>query len=190
MGRWQPDARERLEQAALDLFVEQGFAETTVPQITARAGLTTRTFYRHFADKREVLFGDEEIPVAAARMITEAPTDLPPMTLLTGALEAFAHTRFEHRRADLRRRRDIIRSDEGLTERELRKRAMLSEAARAALSERGLDPTVAALLAEMCVAVMYVSVQAWLDGDDDRPLVEILRSALTALRREFVSAPC
>jgi len=68
MSRWQPDARGRLERAAVELFTEQGFAATTVPQIAARAGLTTRTFFRHFADKREVLFaGDEELPALVAR---------------------------------------------------------------------------------------------------------------------------
>jgi AcrR family transcriptional regulator len=68
VSRWQPDARQRLERAAIDLFAEQGFAATTVPQITARAGLTTRTFFRHFADKREVLFGGAEIPALATRL--------------------------------------------------------------------------------------------------------------------------
>ena len=60
MGRWEPDARDRLERAALELFVEHGFDPVTVPEITARAGLTTRTFFRHFADKREVLFADAD----------------------------------------------------------------------------------------------------------------------------------
>ena len=64
VSRWRPDARERLEHAALELFAEQGFAATTVPEITARAGLTTRTFFRYFADKREVLFGGAEIPAS------------------------------------------------------------------------------------------------------------------------------
>lgn len=58
MSRWEPDAYGRLERAALDLFAEHGFDQVTVPEITARAGLTTRTFLRHSADKREVLFAD------------------------------------------------------------------------------------------------------------------------------------
>jgi len=80
MGRWQPGARERLERAALELFLEQGFAETTVLRITARAGLTTRTFFRHFVDKREVLFaGEEEMPALVERLMAEAPATLGPM---------------------------------------------------------------------------------------------------------------
>src|SRR5580692_53830 len=109
MSRWQPDARERLERAALQLFTEQGFAATTVPQITSRAGLTTRTFFRHFADKREVLFGGAETPGYAARMMADAPASADPMTLLADGLQTFADTRFEGRRDEFRLRRDIIR---------------------------------------------------------------------------------
>lgn len=96
MSRWEPKARERLEQAALELFVEVGFAEATVPQITARAGLTTRTFFRHFADKREVLFAAEgELPALVARLMSEAPPDLPPLALIERGLQTVAVTRFE-----------------------------------------------------------------------------------------------
>src|ERR1700761_1625975 len=148
MSRWRPDARERLEQAAVELFTEQGFAATTVPEITARAGLTTRTFFRHFADKREVIFADSEVPDFATRLIAEAPASLDPMTLIVLGLREVTEARFEGRRADIRVRRDIIRSDEGLQERNLRKRARLSEAIRAGLVGRGVDPVAAALLAE------------------------------------------
>ena len=56
MGRWEPDARGRLVKAAMELYGERGFEQTTVAEIAERAGLTERTFFRHFADKREVLF--------------------------------------------------------------------------------------------------------------------------------------
>ena len=61
MGRWEPDARGRLEQAALALYLERGFENTTVAEIAERAGLTERTFFRYFADKREVLFSGSAI---------------------------------------------------------------------------------------------------------------------------------
>src|ERR1700684_1135332 len=131
MSRWQPDARQRLEQAAIELFSAQGFAATTVPQIAARAGLTTRTFFRHFADKREVLYGGDEIPHLAPRLITHAPASLDPATLLIGGLRTVAEIRFEGRREEIRVRRAIIRSDEGLRERDLRKRAELGGGMRA-----------------------------------------------------------
>jgi AcrR family transcriptional regulator len=61
MGRWEPDARGRLEQAALDLYQDRGFEQTTVTEIAERAGLTERTFFRYFADKREVVFGGQDM---------------------------------------------------------------------------------------------------------------------------------
>src|ERR1700753_2882695 len=114
VSRWQPDASDRLRRAALELFTQQGFAATTVPEIAARAGLTTRTFFRHFADKREVLFGGAEIPAFAARLIADAPPSLDPATLISGGLRTVAENRFEGRREQLRETRAIIASDDGL----------------------------------------------------------------------------
>ncbi len=182
MSRWQPDARERLERAAIELFLEQGFAETTVPEITARAGLTTRTFFRHFTDKREVIFADSEIPDFATRLIAEAPESLDPMTLILEGLREVTAARFEGRRADIRVRRDIIRSDAGLQERDLRKRARLSAAIRAGLAGRGVDPVAAALLAETCVTLLFVSLEEWLDRDDDVGLHDLIVTNLDALQ--------
>src|SRR3954466_2970885 len=124
MGRWRPDARERLREAALELFAEQGFAATTVPAITARAGLTTRTFFRHFAEKREVLFADDGAVAAfAAQLMADAPAEPDLMALVLAGLRTVAETRFEGRRAALRELRAIVDSDAGLRERDLHKRA-------------------------------------------------------------------
>ncbi|MFI5929064.1 TetR/AcrR family transcriptional regulator [Micromonospora sp. NPDC051543] len=185
MSRWRPDARERLEQAALELFAEQGFAATTVPQIAERAGLTTRTFFRHYTDKREVLFaGESELPAMARRMIAEAPADVDPLALIVAALETVAPARFEGRRADLRQRREIVRSDPGLGERELRKRAGICEAISEGFRERGVPPMTAALLAETGVTLLSVSLQQWLDQDgDELPLRHFLTEALVSLRK-------
>src|SRR6185312_5044030 len=98
MGRWKPDARGRLELAALDLFREQGFEQTTVAQIAARAGLSERTFFRHYADKREVLFGGAQILEAAmVDALGEAPPDAAPIEAVARAVEAAAGI-FEDRR--------------------------------------------------------------------------------------------
>ncbi|MEV4709286.1 helix-turn-helix domain-containing protein [Actinoplanes sp. NPDC049316] len=186
MSRWRPDARERLQAAALDLFAEQGFAATTVPAIAARAGLTTRTFFRHFADKREVLFADDaEVPAMVAKLMAEAPATAEPMQLIVEGLRTVAATRFEGRKAALRHRRDLVRSDEGLRERDLRKRAAMAEAVREGFLARGLDATRAALLAETCVTLVSVSIAEWLDSVDDRRLDEILRDVLEKLRAEL-----
>jgi AcrR family transcriptional regulator len=182
MGRWRPDARERLRQAALELFAEQGFAATTVPEITARAGLTTRTFFRHFADKREVIFGGDEIPAMATRLIADAPLGLEPAAVITAGLKTVAETRFEGRRAEVRLNRELIRSDPGLGERDLRKRADLAAAIRAGFIDRGVAAATAALLAETTVTVLYVALDEWLDGGDERTLFEIMLGTFESLQ--------
>src|SRR5919201_1988459 len=91
MSRWEPNARGRLEQAALQLFIERGFEQTTVAEIAKRAGLTERTFFRYFADKREVLFGGagslQELLVST---VADAPASLAPMDAVAGGLESAA----------------------------------------------------------------------------------------------------
>ena len=183
MSRWQPNARGRLERAAIELFVEQGFAETTVPEITARAGLTTRTFFRHFADKREVLFAvEEELPALVARLMADAPASLGPMTVIAWGLETVAATRFEGQLEYLRTRDAIIQSDEGLRERELRKLSVLSEAIRLGFLNRGVDELTSTLAAQTAVTVFDVAMGRWLDQDGERPLSELVRETLGALR--------
>lgn len=183
MGRWKPGARERLERAALELFVELGFAETTVPQITARSGLTTRTFFRHFADKREVLFArDEEFPALVARIMADAPASLGPMMVIAQGLETIAATRFEGQLEYLRTRRAIIEADEGLRERELRKLSGLSEAINRGFRDRGVDELTSILAAQLAVTVFSVTLSRWLDQDGERPLSELVHDTLRALR--------
>jgi AcrR family transcriptional regulator len=189
MSRWQPDARERLERAAVELFTEQGFAATTVPQITERAGLTTRTFFRHFADKRAVLFGGDEIPRLVAALIADAPPSMDPATLVLDGLTAFAAAQFEGRRAEIRQWRAIVRSDEGLRERELRKRDAVHEAVRSGLAARGVSATNAAVLAGTSVTLLYTAVDEWVEAGDERPLAEFILDGVRALRAALDRLP-
>jgi AcrR family transcriptional regulator len=184
VSRWQPDARERLERAAIELFAAQGFAATTVPQITARAGLTTRTFFRHFADKREVLFGGGEIPEFAAQIIADTPASMDPLALIVNGLRTVAESRFDGQREEFRQRRAIIMSDEGLMERDRGKRAALAEVIRDGLVGRGINARTATLLAESSVTVLHVALNEWLDSDDDngQTLFELILDALASLR--------
>jgi AcrR family transcriptional regulator len=183
VSRWQPNARGRLERAALELFTEQGFAETTVPQITARAGLTTRTFFRYFADKREVLFAVEaELPALVEGLMAEAPASLSPIMVIAEGLEAVAATRFEGQREYLRTHRAVVQADESLRERELRKLSVLSEAICRGFLNRGVDELTATLAAQIAVTVFSVSLTRWLDHDDGPPLSEIIHDTLGALR--------
>ncbi|TDV56253.1 TetR/AcrR family transcriptional regulator [Actinophytocola oryzae] len=184
MGRWQPGTRERLEQAALDLFLEQGFAETTVPQITARAGLTTRTFFRHFADKREVLFaGEELVPERVARFMADAPPSLGPMELITAGLAPTAAEIFEGRGLDyLLRRRTAVDAEPALRERELRKFSLMSEALERGFRDRGVDDLTARLAAEIAVTTFRIAVTRWLDQHGDPDLPTTVDQTLAAMR--------
>ena len=183
MVRWQPDARGRLARAAIELFTEQGFAETTVPQIAARAGLTTRTFFRHFADKREVLFaGDDELPALVARLVVDAPATLGPMLVIAHGLETIAATWFDGQFAYMRLGRAVIQADDGLRERELRKLAGLSEAIGRGFRERGLDELTALIAAHLAVSVFDITISRWLDHAEEQSLAELARDTLLALQ--------
>lgn len=183
MSRWEPGAAQRLRSAALDLFVEHGFANVTVPQITERAGLTTRTFFRHFTDKREVLFaGEEALPEVMAQVFAEAPASLTPLEVITRGLTEIVAPRFEGLRDHLRLRRGVVRSDEGLRERELRKSALIAEAGTEGFRTRGLPEREAALAARLAATVLDTALAHWLDDDTDRPLTDHVTATIAALR--------
>jgi len=185
MGRWEPDARERLENAALELFLEHGFDNVTVPEITARAGLTTRTFFRHFVDKREVLFADaDRMPILSARLVLDAPHELTPMELVERGLPMLASA-FEGRLDQLKQRKAIINSNDGLRERELRKMERLVEAIAAAFRERGIDDLTAAVVAETTVGVVKVALRRWIESDGREPLQAIMSDSLMRISSAF-----
>ena len=180
--RWAPDARGRLQRAAVELFDEQGYTATTVPQIAERAGLTTRTFFRHFADKREVLFDGDEIPATAAALMREARGDLDPIALAADRLRTVAETTFEGNRPEVRRIRAIIESEGALRERDLRKRADLAAVIRDGFEHRGETPIAAALAADLIVSVLHIALERWLDDPADdasaRPLADVIGDVL------------
>lgn len=159
--RWEPGARERLQRAAFELFAEHGYAATSVPEITRRAGLTTRTFFRYFADKREVIFGGDEIPVTAAALIRAAPADLEPMAVVRVVLHQVAEERFGAGRAETAAWRRIIDADDSLRDRDARKRADLVRAARDAFVDRGEAPLSATLAAEVGAMAFHVAMGEW-----------------------------
>ena len=147
MVRWEPDSRGRLAQAAMELYSEQGFEKTTVAEIAERAGLTERTFFRHFADKREVLFaGADEFQELLVGSVASAPDSLAPIDAAAeGALAAAAMLQ---QRAELARQRArIIAANAELQERELIKFASLSTALADTLRARGVTEPAASLTA-------------------------------------------
>lgn len=171
-----------MQRAALELSTEQGFAETTASQITARAGLTTRTFFRYFADKREVLFAaDEATPTQIARLIADADSSLSPMALTNHCLFGMAHhleSQFEY----LKLRRAVIQSDDGLRERELRKQAELARTIAKDLRQRDFDDVTATIVAEIGVTVLRIAINRWLDQDGAQPLSELVHETLSTLQ--------
>jgi AcrR family transcriptional regulator len=178
----------RLERAALELFAEQGYTDTTVPQITERAGLTTRTFFRHFADKPEVLFfRQREFPTVVTAVLSNAPAGLDPWSLVMFGLEAVTATRFNEWRGDLLMRREILRDDVRLRERELLKSAVLADAIEQALLGYNVEPATAALLAPIAVVLFTSALSDWLDasdpaGTDSPTLLETLRANHAKMR--------
>ena len=182
MARWDPDARQRLEEAAFALFVEKGYDETTVAEIATRAGLTERTFFRHFTDKREVLFGGaavlEGIVVAA---IADAPPGATPIDAVASALDVAAAV-FEARRQVAPVRQQIIQANAELRERELIKLARLSAAMAEALRARGVGEPAASLSAEAGITVLKVAFERWIAGRTKPGLAALFQETLADLR--------
>ncbi|KAB2362871.1 TetR/AcrR family transcriptional regulator [Actinomadura montaniterrae] len=178
MARWEGNTQGRLERAALDLFDEQGYDRTTVAQIARRANLTERSFYRWFADKREVLFGGGDLQ---ERFLT-AMDDVPPGTgALPTLLAAFATAPEVLRPRDfLERRAAVIAANPPLRERELIKLVSLSEALTAALERRGCDPRTARLAADAGLAVLRLATERWL-ADEETDFAEALATGAAEL---------
>jgi AcrR family transcriptional regulator len=181
MARWEPNARERLVDAALQLFQERGYSRTTVGEIAARAGLTERTFFRYFADKREVLFGgSRDLEKGIADAIAAAPEDTSPLEVVVGALETIAAA-FPPRR-DYRARQRLIAAHPELRERELIKLASLTSAIGGALRARGVAEAAASLTAEAGIAIFKTAYERWVGGTRQRDFAAHIRAALDELR--------
>jgi len=180
MGRWQPDARGRLRQAAFELYGERGFDQTTVAQIAERAGLTERTFFRHFADKREVVFSGEVHRVLVSA-VADAPAAARPIDAITDALEA-AGAVLDQRHDLTRRRQAVIAANPSLQEREQIKLATLAADMAAALRARGVEPSPARLAADAGVAVWNAAFERWIDEDERRDFGLLASDALAELR--------
>jgi AcrR family transcriptional regulator len=182
MPRWQPDARARLQEAALALYGERGFDETTVAEIAERAGLTKRTFFRYFADKREVLFwGAERLGELLVTAIDAAPVSTPALGLVTIALDAVA-ARFEDQRELAARRYRIVAASPELRERQLVKFASLASAVARALRARGIGDTAAILAADAGISVFRAAFQRWVDETTQQSLRQLIGESLTQLR--------
>lgn len=182
MGRWQPDSRGRLAKAALVLYDDQGFENTTVAEIAAEAGVTERTFFRHFGDKREVLFGgNQAMEGEVVAGIVGAPAGSAAIDLVAAGLEEAAEMLGE-RRDFARRRRRVIAANPELRERDLVKNAEMAETLAAALREHGVDEATATLAAEAGIGAFRVALARWTAEGSEASLVDLIRESLTQLK--------
>jgi AcrR family transcriptional regulator len=182
MSRWEPNARGRLEQAALDLYQERGFEQTMVTEIAERAGLTERTFFRYFADKREVLFGSQDmLRTLCVSTIDAAPASATPLDAVTAALQATIPM-FQERNALVRQRQAVIAANPELQEREMLKRAALTSAMADALRSRGVTDLAAILAAEVGSIAFKIAFDRWASEPDEQDLSQRIRASLDQLK--------
>jgi len=165
MARWEPGAHGRMMAAAIALFTEYGYENVTVAQIAAEVGVTERTFFRHFTEKREVLFdGAGGLQNRVVELIAAAPPGGDPWTVTVDAMREMCDEFFDGRREQSRQRQRIIESANELQERELLKLAALTSAITAAHVERGCPANTSELVARAGVAVFTVGFGRWIDG--------------------------
>ncbi|GLY77467.1 TetR family transcriptional regulator [Actinoallomurus iriomotensis] len=185
MPRWESDAQGRLERAALELFETQGFERTSVAQIARTAGLTERSFYRYFPDKREVLFAGDELEAHLVAQVEAADPGLTPFEALLTALGT-ADEIFRPRELLLRRVK-VIAANPALAERDLNKLADIAGALARALERRGVEPGEARFVIDVAIAISRRATSRWL-ADPDATLAELVAQAAAELR-EAVAPP-
>ena len=168
--------------AAIELFDEQGYEATTVAEIAERAGLTKRTFFRYFSDKREVLFsGSQELQRLWLEGLAAAPADATPLAVVTAGLDPVAEM-FIERHAFARIRAQIIEANPELRERELIKLQTLAAAIKEALVARGVSANAAILAAQAGVTVFHVAFAHWVQQNDPAAFRRLMDESLEELR--------
>jgi AcrR family transcriptional regulator len=181
MPRWEHGSEERLKQAAMELFSEQGFENTSAVQIAKRARVTTRTFFRYFPDKQSILFVDADLlRTALLQNILDAPDVAEPLQVVTQALTAFDWEGLGSRESQ-RRRDAMITSNPDLLERELNKQQQMAEAFGSALQQRGVEPHIAELAARVGIQVFQAAYRQWLKADENTDLATTMNTSMAIL---------
>ncbi|WP_090609084.1 helix-turn-helix domain-containing protein [Mycobacterium lentiflavum] len=182
MSRWEPNAAERLAMAAVELFADRGYDNVTVVEIAERAGLTKRTFFRHFADKREILFrGQDAYRELFAEAIANAPAESTPLEAIGAALAAFAAGFTDDRREFVAKRQAVIDQNSDLKERDLLKAAALTTAIVDALVVRSVTPSTAKLAASIGALALEDAFQRWLQPANRKSLARLAEQGLRQL---------
>ncbi|MBY8863048.1 TetR/AcrR family transcriptional regulator [Nocardia sp. CA2R105] len=183
MARWQPNASQRLVVAALELFEERGYENTTVIEIAERAGLTKSTFFRHFPDKREVLFGGGTMTGLLVDGITAAPAEAGPLEAVAHALDVIGREAFPpERREFAARRQAVIAAHPELREREALKGLGLTASMIEALERRGVPDLTARVVAELCGIAWKIAYERWSDPANHDEFGELARRTLAEVQ--------
>ena len=186
MARWDPGTEQRLIEAALDLFQERGYDAVTVSDIAERAGITRRSYFRHFPDKREVLFANAgRLPVAVGEAVLTAGADVPALTAALHALTEAGTYLTEHVE-HARERLEIIKASPELQERDRSKSAALSAALHRALEQRGVTPAVAKATAQVTTIAFTNAYEEWVQQAGGGTFSECLEAATAALRSALI----
>jgi AcrR family transcriptional regulator len=179
MVRWVPGTPERLQRAALELFADRGYDQTTATEIAKAVGLTERTFFRHFSDKREVLFhGQQSLADAFVAGVQDAPPDAAPMELGLSALRSAADFFPDERRPHSRIRQSVIDDNPALQEREALKLVGLGRALAEALRARGIDDLTADVAAQISVATFGMAFARWIRAGEQRSFDDLVTEVL------------
>lgn len=182
MARWEAEPKERLARAALDLFADKGYDSTTVADVVERAGLTKSTFFRHFTDKREVLFaGQDDLVSVLTGAVTAVPAGQAPVRYVEALLSALAHQFSVEALVLGAKRAAVVSAHPDLRERDLLKRAQLVAALAHALNVRGVADVGARLAATVAVMAFDIALDRWATGAGADTFGELLTGALQEL---------
>ncbi len=183
MARWQPDGTGRLQHAAVTLFLERGYANVSVADIADRAGLTKRTFFNHFPDKREVVFAGAPALVASILdHLDRVDEDVDALDACVMALTQAGEAELSAYREVAHLRSALIASSSELQERDLIKRAAMTSAIAEALARRGLADRQATLTAQVAVTIFTTAYQDWTE-QPDADFETLMQHVLDDLRR-------
>ena len=181
MPRWEHGSEDRLKNASMELFDEQGFENTSVIEIAERARVTTRTFFRYFSDKREVLFaGSDDLRAVLVGKILQAPNVSEPLQIVVGVLTEFNWESLGSRDI-LRQRQAVIAANPELLERDLIKHHSIAVGLTDALRQRGVDPDIARLAAHVGIQIFFTAYERWLEAGSEANLATISGTVMSLL---------
>ncbi|BCL27429.1 TetR family transcriptional regulator [Streptomyces aurantiacus] len=175
----------------MELFEEQGFEKTSAVQIAQRARVTTRTFFRYFPDKEEVLLADADADAVKETLVQhllQKPDVTDTLQAVTRTLADFDWEKLGPRQI-LRQRDAMIASDPRLLERELIKQQQLTDALRDVLCRRGTAPDIAELAANTGSQVFRTAYRKWLEDNNDGDLTTITENVMSLLAAIMARGP-